>query len=234
MKQTALVLSAILLLAANAGAQADPNTSLALPPPAAVAPGQSSLFAVAAAPAPTAASGSSTSSSSALGSTSTDQEPPTVYGVFQNFNWQVSGGFTFFRFYVVPKVTENMAGLNLGMVYYPKGLWVGADGEFDGVWGNVLGQTSKFVLGMGGPRFRWAGPAGLEIWGHGLVGGSHFLPQTTFGKQEAFAYEAGGGVDINVHQRRFAYRVEADMVGTRYFNTYQYSPKVAISFVYKF
>jgi hypothetical protein len=238
MKQSAFLFAAVLLLAASVGAQANPDNSLPVAPaaPAATtanAAGEPSLFAVAAAPALTAASGAGAAVSSATGLGATDQQP-SVYGVIQNYNWQVNGGFTFLRLYVVPHVTENMAGLNLGMVYYPGGKWIGADGEFDGAWGSLIGHTSKYVQGMGGARFRWAAPRGLEVWGHGMIGGSKLLPQTAFGNQGSFSYEVGGGVDINPHQRRFAYRISADMVATHFFSTYQYSPKISAAIVYKF
>jgi hypothetical protein len=47
------------------------------------------------------------------------------------------------------------------------------------------------------------------------------------------AYEAGGGVDIRARWR-LSYRIEVDMVGTHYYNTYQYSPKVTAGIVIKF
>jgi hypothetical protein len=238
MKQSAFLFTAILLLAASAGAQANSDNPLPVAPAATTAAGantsgEPSLFAVAGTLPVTANSGAGVALPNAPGLGSTDQQPG-VFGVFQNFNWQANAGYTFYRFYFVPHVTQNMNGLNLGMVYYPGGKWYAAEGEFVGVWGSLLGVTSKYVQGMGGGRVRWSGPRGLEVWGHGLVGGSKFLPQTAFGSQGAFAYAVGGGVDINVHQRRFAYRVGADMVGTRFFSTYQYSPQVSVAFVYKF
>jgi hypothetical protein len=239
MKQTAFLFAAILLLAASAGAQANPDHSLPLAPAApeaaaAIAPGAPSLFAMDAAPAPIATSAPGTAAFSAPSSNSTDQQP-SVYGVFQNYNWQATAGYTFFRFYVVPHVTDNMNGINLGLQYYPGGKWFAADGEFVGAWGTNYGLgVTKYVQAMGGGRARWSGPRGLEIWGHALVGRSNFLPQTSLGNQAAFAYEAGGGVDLNIHQRRIAYRVSANMVGTRYFGTYQYSPNVSIGVVFKF
>jgi hypothetical protein len=239
MKQTVLLCATILLLAAGANAQANSDTSLPLAPVAAsAAPATATdttpLFAAETAPASPVSNALPSATASDPGSASSSQEPPTVHSVFQTYNWQATAGYTFFRFYIVPHVTTNMNGLNLGMVYYPKGKWIGADGEFIGAWGGLGGQTSKYVQAMGGPRFRWSAPRGLEIWGHGLVGGAHFLPQTPFGSQGAFAYEVGGGVDLNIHQRRWAYRASANMVGTRFFNTYQYSPNVSVGIVFKF
>jgi hypothetical protein len=239
MRQAAFLFGAILLFTASAGAQAnlgDPVRATSSAPKAAgvsSAADSSRTFALAISPVAGALS-PATSGSSAPRDPAAQQ--PTVYGVFQTFNWQLYAGYAFFRFYEVPQITQTMNGLELGLVYYPGGKWIGADGEFVGVFGSQPGVccTSKFVLGMGGPRFRWSAPRALELWAHGLVGGTHFLPQTPFGSQSAFAYEVGGGVDINAHHRRLAYRLEADMVGTRYFSTYQYSPKVSVGIVYKY
>lgn len=156
-----------------------------------------------------------------------------VQGVFTNYNWQAYLGYTYFLFYEAPGNHVSGNGFNYSTVYYFKD-WFGLDGEFAATHGSQGGQSSWFLFGGGGPRFRWSAPRNLEIWGHVLLGGSHFTPQTPFGRQEAFAYEAGGGVDINAHHRKFAYRVGADMVGSRFFSTYQYSPKAFIGFVYKF
>lgn len=159
------------------------------------------------------------------------QQP--VQGVFQNFNWQAYIGYTYVRFFQTPGVTLNTNGFNFGVVYYFKD-WIGADGEFVATFGSQFNQTAKFLLGMGGVRLRWSAPRGIEVWAHGMVGGSHYLPQTANGNQGALAYELGGGVDIAAGRRRWAYRLEADAVGTRYFSTYQYSPKVSAGIVFKF
>jgi hypothetical protein len=239
MKQTVVLCAVLVVFAAGAKAQAHSDAALPVAPVAALAapaasPDVNPLMAAETAPASPAANDFAAGLSSDPGASSEDQEPPTVHGVFQTYNWQATAGDTFFRFYIVPHVEANMNGLNLGLVYYPRGKWIGGDGEFIGAWGSTQGLSTRYVQAMGGPRFRWAAPRGLEIWGHGLIGGSHFLPQTDLGNQSAFAYEVGGGVDLNVHQRRFAYRVSANMVGTHYFGTYQYSPNVSAGFVFKF
>lgn len=87
---------------------------------------------------------------------------------------------------------------------------------------------------MGGPRFRWQGPRGIELFAHGMAGFSKFLPQTPYGGQISLAYEGGGGVDIGLYHQRIAYRVQVDAVGTRFFHTNQLSPKISFGVVYKF
>src|ERR1700683_497751 len=238
MRRTVVLGAVPFVFAAGAKAQANSDSTLPLAPTADLAAPAVSVDATPPVAAETATSPAADAFATALssdpGPDSGAQEQPTVHGVFKNYNWQATAGYTFFRFYIVPHVTSNMNGLNLGLVYYPKGFWVGGDGEFVGAWGSIDGVGTKYVQAMGGPRFRWSLPRGLEIWGHGLLGGTHFLPQTALGNQGAFAYEVGGGVDLNIHQRRFAYRVSANMVGTRYFGTYQYSPNVSAGVVFKF
>ncbi len=161
---------------------------------------------------------------------------PRVYGVFKSYQFQASAEYSFLRMYVAshPEVTENMNGFNFGLNYYPGGGWIAFDSEFMLEFGNLLGHTSHFAMIGGGPRFRWAGPEGIEIWGHALVGFSHLSPQTAYGGMGAFAFQAGGGADFGPHNRRIAYRVQADLVGTRLFGTYQYSPRIAAGVVFKF
>ena len=239
MKQVFLCV-VLLFATACVHAQATSNDSLPMAPIAVTAastatPDSAPLVAAEIAPASPDASALSLAATPDPGSVSGDQRP-SVHGVIKTYNWQATAGYTFFRFYIVPHLTRDMNGLNLGLVYYPGGHWIGGEGEFIGAWGSTIGCgcSSKYVQGMGGPRFRWAAPRGLEIWGHGLIGGANFLPQTVFGNQGAFAYEVGGGVDLNVHQKRWSYRASANMVGTRFFSTYQYSPNVSVGIVFKF
>ena len=128
-----------------------------------------------------------------------------------------------------------MNGLDFGIVYFiPKFTWLGVEGQFVGEYGSYIGYTAKLAVGEGGIRVRWSAPRGIELWGHGLIGGTKFVPQTAFGSDTALAYEAGGGVDVGAHHRRLAYRLELDMLGTRYFSTYQYSPRISVGIVFKY
>jgi len=178
-------------------------------------------------------------SSSAASPSSAPPDPPQgVYGVRPVYPFQGYFGYTFLRFYEVPGTTVNTNGFNYSIVYFPAQLhnWIGADGEFVLGLGDQYPYQARFLLGLGGARFRWAPftRSNIEIWAHGLAGATHFTPQTPYGKQGAFAYEVGGGVDFNLHRWRYAFRVGADMVGTHYFGTNQFSPKISTGFVYKF
>jgi len=163
-------------------------------------------------------------------------EPPQVFGVKPTYDFQAYLGYTFLRFYEVPGTQINTNGLNFSIQYYPENFkgWIAADGEFVLTIGSQADYHAHFLLGMGGVRFRWAAPRNIELWAHGLAGGSHYVPQTPYGKQGAFGYELGGGVDINTHNSRWAFRISGDAVGTLYFSTYQFSPKFSAGIVYKF
>ncbi len=158
--------------------------------------------------------------------------PQDVASVFQTYAWQAYFGYTFFRFYELPHITQNTNGFNYGMVYYLNNLF-GLEGEFDATHGNQSGVSAWFVAGYGGPRVRWSAHRGIELWAHALIGYSHFTPQTAAGPQHALAYEFGGGADLPFHPR-WAIRVSGDAVGTRYFSTYQFSPKGSVGLVFKF
>jgi hypothetical protein len=157
-----------------------------------------------------------------------------VYGVLQNYNWQAYAGYTHFTFYEIPGVTGNLNGFNMSLVFYPHGGHIGADGEFAAAFAPEAGVNTTMALGMGGARYRVDAGHGIELWAHGLVGGAHFTPQTAYGSTNAFAFEVGGGVDLNPRHGRLGYRAQVDMVGTRFFGTHQYNPKISLGIVYKF
>jgi hypothetical protein len=239
MRYSTILYAAILLLASGAKAQvstansfalaspgaeaeatAAPNTPLTLTSPtlfalAPVTPAPSPVFpmaAPAAIPAP---------------------DPQGVQGVFENYSWEAYVGYTFLRFYEVPGVQENQNGFNFSMAWYYRD-WIAVEGEMMAAHGDIAGVSSWSLFGGGGPRLCWDAPRGLVVFGHALLGGAHLTPQTAYGTEGAFAYEVGGGVDLTARHKRWALRLEGDMLGTRYFSTYQYSPKVSAGIVFKF
>lgn len=161
-------------------------------------------------------------------------KPQQPIGIHAAYNFQAYVGYTYMRFWEAPGFIESRNGFNSSLSYYFHDNIFAAEGSFLGAFGSQAGYRSRFLFAGGGPRVRWSAPRGLELWAHGLFGGSHYLPQTAYGTQGAFGYEIGGGVDITAHRQRFAYRFEANMIGTKYFNTYQFSPMGAAGVVFKF
>jgi hypothetical protein len=160
-----------------------------------------------------------------------DVPPQGVYGVFPSYRYQVYVGYAFLRFYVIPGTEENTNGLDFSVAYYFRDA-LAVDGEMTVTLGTYSAQNSEFFLGMGGVRYRH--PVGrLDVWVHGLAGAAHFSPQTAFGSENGFGYEAGGGADYTPRHLRLSLRVQADMVGSHLYGTFQYSPKVSFGLVYK-
>jgi hypothetical protein len=150
------------------------------------------------------------------------------------YGYQAYLGYTFVRVYAFPAREVNRNGLDVGMTYFYKTGIFGLDGAITGAFGSIGNETSNFAFVGGGPRVRTTGPRGIEVWAHGLLGVAHFGPRLAGFSQNAFAYELGGGVDIPSHLRRIYYRVEADMIASRFYDTGQYSPKVSAGIVFRF
>lgn len=231
MRNAPLLLWAILIFAFDVHAQVNPNYSL----PQVSLLHDSDVLAMTTVPPGTTPSLTDPSPNDAAGSSALGGQVGP-YGVFQTYKFQIYAGYSFFRFYVAsrPNLRENMNGVDFGLNYFPTANWFGVEGQFAAEFGSLLQHDSKFAMALGGGRARWAAPRGVEIWGHALVGYTHFIPQTALGGQNAFVFEAGGGVDLGSHRSRLRIRAEADVVGSRYFGTYQYSPRVAVGAVYNY
>jgi len=253
MKRLGIFLGFGLALAATAPAQSNPSYAFPSPTASAASPSASpsgssaqpfGIFAFNAAP---ANSSSAANSPAPASNTISDSEslpaapqpaapappPQEVQGVYQSYAGEAYIGYTYLRFFEVPGTQRNTNGFNFSVQYYLRD-WIGLDGEFVSNFGSELGQTSHYLLGMGGLRIRKAGPYNTELWAHMMGGGAKYLPQTAFGSQTSLAYELGGGVDLERHNHRIAYRLALDAAGTNFFNTYQVSPKVSVGVVFKF
>jgi hypothetical protein len=242
MRHVLILLGVVFLATGSLSAQSNPVNPLLLAAPfsidstgsgaASFAPSAPSTeLAPTAAPAPAATLAANPFTSAPVSTVSAD--PQYVQGVFVNYSWQAYVGYTYDHFYGPQGISRNQNGFNLSLVYYFNS-WFGLDGEMMATHDSPNNQSSWFLFGGGGPRFRWAAPKGIELWAHALVGYSHLTPQTSFGKQEAFGYELGGGADFPTPWRRLALRAGADMVGTTYFNDHQFSPKAFGGVVFKF
>ena len=163
-----------------------------------------------------------------------DPAPQGPIPVFVHYKLQFYAGYTLTRFYKLPGDIQTRNGFDVSATYYPTEGAVALDSTLMGTFGHEMGSSSHFVFGGVGPRYRWSGVRNIELWAHGLVGRAHYGPQTALGPQDAFGYEAGIGADALAHHQRLAYRLELDMIGSHFFGTYQYSPKLSIGVVWRF
>jgi hypothetical protein len=226
MRYVAFLLGLVVLGAGTAGAQLNASNYTLIPPPAFSSsvnltdPASALLAASAPSLAYTLTSAPASDPNPFLVPAATAPKPQDVTSVFENYSWQAYLGYTYMRFYELPSITKSTNGYNFGIVYYITNHW-GVDGEFQGSYLHQGGTDGWFLF------------AGVEIWAHGLGGWSHFTPQTAAGFQQAAAWEVGGGLDF-AFKPRWSLRVSADCMGTRYFDTYQFSPKASAGIVFKF
>jgi hypothetical protein len=159
--------------------------------------------------------------------------PQQVQGVYPQLYWQASVGYSYLRFYQLPSTAVGTNGVSFSMAYFFKP-WIAGEGVVDGGFGSQGGVRAGTAFGGGGVRVRMAGARATELWLHADGGVAHFSPKTNFGSDKAIAGQVGGGVDFKAHNEKMAYRVEADLVGTEFYGTYQVSPKVGFGVVFQF
>jgi hypothetical protein len=233
MKYVCVLAASLLFLAINARAQANFGSSVTLAAPSFVT-SDSPVAPTFSATASLNASTFTPVSASLAPAFSPPQPPPQgVQGVFENYSKDAYVGYTFLRFYEVPGTAPNLHGVNAAFTGWYRD-WFGGDAEVFALYGRQSGQNSWLVFGGAGPRFRYAGPKGIDLWAHALLGGTYFTPQTPYGGQGAVGGVVGGGVDLNGHHRHMALRLAIDGIATHFFGTYQISPKASAGIVYKF
>jgi len=159
--------------------------------------------------------------------------PQILQGVYPELFWEAGVGFTYTRFYQLPNSSVNTYGFNASGAYFFKP-WLGGEADLDGGLGLQNGVEAKRLFSGGGARIRTTAPRAVVLWIHGVVGLAHFEPKAQFGGENAFAYEVGGGADLNAHHHKLAYSIEGDLLASSFFGTYQLSPKVSVGVVYKF
>ena len=231
MRQAATLLGAVLLFALGAGAQV--SATSVLPPSASATSADAEaagpqLFAMAS---PDSAAEPFGFGHGFLPGAGGNQP---IYGIMPDYNWQVYGGVSYARFYEAPGLASNLAGFDFAVAYYPHIRWIAGEGDISATFGSQSGESADLVTAMGGVKVRWPADSGTNFWVHGLAGTAYQSPKTVYGGQHAFSYEFGAGADLAVRRSRVSYRIEADIVGTFFFGTYQYSPKVTAGIVYRF
>src|SRR2546428_166567 len=123
--------------------------------------------------------------------------------------------------------------------------WCGGAGGAD--WGSTqrgspsgpspqnLTPPPKIILLGGGPILTRRTDSRIELWVHGLAGGSHFrFTQTSGpGSANALGLVAGGGADWKLGPRTHL-RAQGDYLATRFFSTFQHSFQIKGGLVFNF
>ena len=146
-------------------------------------------------------------------------KPRYLWGVRDDYRWQLGIGVEVFRFRS-NVINATMAGTNTTLTYYTNG-WFAVEGSvITGFAPEIYDRAHVKAVGgggglrVGGRRARW------EPYGHALAGGIHLQPQTAFGGKTSLLAQAGAGVDFRVYAR-LSLRAEGDWVYTQYFHQTQ-------------
>jgi hypothetical protein len=155
--------------------------------------------------------------------------------------WQLAVGYQYNRINLLG-TPFNTDGLNVTVTRF-FGRWFGLDAQLGtGFFGNTgttsnppnLGVHSLFI--GGGPRLAFRGRSRIEPWVHAVIGLQDFrFTQTAglLGSNQALGGAGGGGADF-AFTPHLALRVEADVLETRFFSTYQRHFQVVGGFVVNF
>jgi len=202
---------------------ANPIASTAAPAPGSAAPAFSSTFATptasAAFPSPGAAPGPA-------------PEPKFIFGGRDDYRWQLGLSASWIRFRS-SIFNASTVGVLTSLTYYTND-WFAIEGNVNAGYAPTIFQNEhvKVLVYGAGPKIAWRQKR-WEPWAHAIVGGSHEQPQTAAGGKNAFAVQAGGGVDYR-YNPRLSFRLEGDYVYTKFFSQTQNNFQLAGGVVFHF
>ncbi|HUA01884.1 MAG TPA: outer membrane beta-barrel protein [Candidatus Aquilonibacter sp.] len=142
---------------------------------------------------------------------------------------EVGGGYTF-RMWNFDGSQYNSNGWN-ATVSYDVNRWLTAAADFDGTYSNQGENGSGWLeTFMGGPRIYPIGHHKISPFVHALFGGDHASISVPDCDDEGdsckysdttFAFEAGGGIDLNLTRHIAVRAIEADWEDTRVFGGFE-------------
>jgi len=148
-----------------------------------------------------------------------EPRPRFVFGLRDDYRWQLGVGLEFFRFQS-SRIDASLVGENTTVTYFTND-WFAVEGNLVTGFAPQIydNEHVKYFGGGGGVRIgsrraRW------EPWAHALAGGGHLQPQTAGASRTAFSVQAGGGVDFRLNSR-LSLRAEGDYVFTTFFSQHQ-------------
>lgn len=106
---------------------------------------------------------------------------------------------------------------------------------FDGKTNGIPSLDAKSLFAGGGPHLSVPNRSRFEPWAHVLFGVEHlrFTQGPVLGSNSAFAFLAGGGVDIRLAPR-VSWRVEGDYLGTDFQSRIQSNYVAGTGLVFSF
>jgi hypothetical protein len=160
-------------------------------------------------------------------------KPRFVYGGREDYRWQLSLAFVWFRFRS-SAFNANTFGVKTTVTYFLNE-WLGVEGSLTGAFGGAVdssGHDAKIAVYGGGPKVMWRQKR-WEPWLHAIFGGGHEGPQTALGGRNSYAMQLGGGADYRWNPH-LSFRTEGDYVRTGFFhqtqNNFQFAGGAVLHF----
>lgn len=159
-------------------------------------------------------------------------EPKFIFGGRDDYRWQLGLSASWIRFRS-SIFNASTVGVLTSLTYYTND-WFAIEGNIDAGFAPTIFQNEhvKVLIYGAGPKIAWRQKR-WEPWAHAIVGGSHEQPQTAAGGRNAFAVQAGGGVDYR-YNPRLSFRLEGDYVYTKFFSQTQNNFQLAGGIVFHF
>ena len=174
-----------------------------------------------------------TTSFSAVPSAALPDAPRAPYSG-DGYRWDLAIGYEYVHFKSAP-FSANLSGLHTSVAYSLND-WFALEGSVVAAFGGDIfgGEMTKYVLLTGGGRIMWnRQPSRFSPWAHVLVGMTHVNPQLARSSKNAFALQAGGGVDWYFNPR-LSFRGEVDYVRTQLYSSSQNNFQVGAGAVLHF
>lgn len=157
--------------------------------------------------------------------------PRYIFGDRDDYRWQLGIGFAWERFRS-SVFNASAIGLNTSVSYFTND-WFAVEGSVSSTFAPALSIGPVKLLNYGvGPKIAWR-QRRWEPFLHAIVGGTHVLPQTAAGGQNAFMVSPGGGADWR-WMARLSVRLEADYVRTSLFSQHQNNFQLVGGLVFHF
>lgn len=181
---------------------------------------------------------------------SAPQTPKKVKRVYTVSKYELSAGFAHRSYYLPGGGTYGLVGWYASGEYNWK-RWLGAEGEVTDTWYTLRSagfppDTIHIYTFLVGPQFYPIGRHLITPFGHVLIGGGHYSSATpAFGgfhgatiTSNAYTYEAGGGLDLNLWEHWGVRMIEADFGNANYVQNASVanrgSTRFSVGFVYHF
>ncbi len=174
-------------------------------------------------------------SPAAFDASSPASEPaaPITFHPSERATWQLGVGFQYQHFQILGQTFHDI-GVNTDITRYLND-WFGIEAAAAAGFGsigkpvniNASSLVAKSTFIGGGPHFALLKRSRFEPWGHFLVGWDHFRFTETnniigLGSNSAIGFIAGGGVDFKLFPLVY-WRVQGDLLGSRFGNTREFN-----------